>query len=77
MIRVGVRPGRLGRSSTTYEVAVFTEVEPDPSAHTVEKAFASCQAHRASAVLAIGGGSTIDVAKAVGILVTNGDATQS
>jgi acyl-CoA thioester hydrolase len=24
-IRVGVRPGRLGRSSTTYEVAVFTD----------------------------------------------------
>jgi acyl-CoA thioester hydrolase len=25
IIRVGVRPGRLGRSSTTYEVAVFTD----------------------------------------------------
>ena len=24
-IRVGVRPGRLGRSSTSYEVAVFTD----------------------------------------------------
>ena len=58
--------------SAGVEVAVFTEIEPDPSAHTVEKAFASCQAHRASAVLAIGGGSTIDVAKAVGILATNG-----
>lgn len=25
IIRVGVRPGRLGRSSATYEVAVFTD----------------------------------------------------
>lgn len=52
--------------------ALFTDIEPDPSAHTVEKAFAVCQAHQATAILAIGGGSTIDVAKAVGILATNG-----
>lgn len=54
------------------ESAVFTDIEPDPSAHTVEKAFAVCQHHQASVLLAIGGGSTIDVAKAVGILATNG-----
>ena len=52
--------------------ALFTEIEPDPSAHTVEKAFAVCHAHKATVILAIGGGSTIDVAKAVGILATNG-----
>lgn len=50
----------------------FSEVEPDPSARTVEKAFAVCQAHGAQAILAIGGGSTMDAAKAVGILATNG-----
>jgi alcohol dehydrogenase len=54
------------------QAIVFTEIEPDPSAHTVEKAFAACQAHGSTAILAIGGGSTIDVAKAVGILATNG-----
>ena len=54
------------------DVAIFTEIEPDPSAHTVEKAFAVCTQHRATVSLAIGGGSTIDVAKAVGILATNG-----
>jgi len=52
--------------------AVFTEIEPDPSADTVAKAYAACQAHGATALLAIGGGSTMDVAKAVGILATNG-----
>src|SRR5690606_6134968 len=51
---------------------VFTEIEPDPSAHTVEKAFAKCRESGATALLAIGGGSTMDVAKAVGILATNG-----
>jgi alcohol dehydrogenase len=54
------------------EIATYTEIEPDPSAHTVEKAFAVCQAHKATVLLAIGGGSTMDVAKAVGILATNG-----
>lgn len=54
------------------ELAVFTDIEADPSALTVERAFAVCQAHQADAILAIGGGSTIDVAKAVGILATNG-----
>jgi len=58
--------------SEGVEIATYTEIEPDPSAHTVEKAFAVCQSHRATVLLAIGGGSTIDVAKAVGILATNG-----
>jgi alcohol dehydrogenase len=52
--------------------SIFTEIEPDPSAHTVAKAFEVCRADSATALLAIGGGSTIDVAKAVGILATNG-----
>lgn len=54
------------------KTAVYTDVEPDPSAHTVERAYAVCQAHGATALLAIGGGSAMDVAKAVGILATNG-----
>jgi acyl-CoA thioester hydrolase len=32
IIRVGVRPGRLGRSSTTYEVAVFTDDSTEAAA---------------------------------------------
>lgn len=52
--------------------AIYTEIEPDPSAHTVEKAFEVCREAGATALLAIGGGSTMDVAKAVGILATNG-----
>jgi len=54
------------------EIATYTDIEPDPSATTVEKAFAVCKSHQATALLAIGGGSTMDVAKAVGILATNG-----
>ena len=50
----------------------FSEIEPDPSARTVEKAFELHKKFGASTLLAIGGGSTIDVGKAVGILATNG-----
>lgn len=53
-------------------VSIFTEIEPDPSAITVEKAFTQWRESGASVILAIGGGSTIDVAKAVAILATNG-----
>lgn len=50
----------------------FSDIEADPSDTTVERAFAVCSEHRATAILAVGGGSTMDVAKAVGILATNG-----
>lgn len=51
---------------------VFTDIEPDPSTQTVEKAYNIYRTIEASALLALGGGSTIDVGKAVGILATNG-----
>jgi len=58
--------------SEKIAVSSFTEIEPDPSATTVEKAFAQWRESGATVILAIGGGSTIDVAKAVAIVATNG-----
>ena len=52
--------------------SIFSEIEPDPSAVTVEKAFAFAKEQDANFVIALGGGSTMDVAKAVTILMTNG-----
>lgn len=60
----------LERCGTT--IVAFSDIEPDPSAHTVEKAFAAARQLDADLVLAVGGGSTMDVAKAVAILATNG-----
>jgi alcohol dehydrogenase len=51
---------------------LFSDIEPDPSAHTVQKAFEEAHQHHADTVLAIGGGSTMDVAKAVAILMVHG-----
>ena len=56
--------------------SLFTDIEPDPGANTVAKAFELCRSSNAQVILAIGGGSTIDVAKSVGILATNGGRIQ-
>lgn len=50
----------------------FIDIEPDPSDTTVEKAYKAYQIAKAPALIALGGGSTMDVSKAVAILATNG-----
>lgn len=56
--------------------SMFTDIEPDPSANTVARAYEVCRSNDAQAILALGGGSTIDVAKSVAILATNGGRIQ-
>jgi len=51
--------------------SVFTEIEPNPSVETVDKAFAEYAANKPGALIALGGGSVIDTAKAVRILSVN------
>ncbi len=60
----------LKKNNVSFEI--FTEIEPDPSANTVENAYELYKKSGTSTLLAIGGGSTMDVGKAVGILATNG-----
>jgi alcohol dehydrogenase len=54
------------------ELIEFSEIAPDPGAASVEQARVLNDGFRADLLLAVGGGSSIDVAKAVGILGTNG-----
>jgi alcohol dehydrogenase len=51
---------------------LFSDIEPDPSANTVHKAFDLYKVSQAPVVLAVGGGSTMDTGKGVGILARNG-----
>jgi alcohol dehydrogenase len=62
--------GILEKNGITFDI--FSDIEPDPSANTVTEALEVCKASNATSLMAIGGGSTIDVAKAIGILATNG-----
>ncbi len=50
----------------------FTGTEKNPSVETVDKATAQFQASGADCIVALGGGSPMDVAKAVGVLATYG-----
>jgi len=54
-----------------FVVELFSEVQPDPSEENVLAGFARLQACGAQAVVALGGGSPIDCAKAIAILPTN------
>lgn len=56
---------------TGLQVKVFAEVEPDPSVETVEKGVVTAQEAGSDVILALGGGSTLDAAKGISIMLTN------
>jgi alcohol dehydrogenase len=53
------------------ECRVFDDVEPNPSIETVEKGVSVCREFDYQGVIALGGGSPMDVAKTVAVRVTN------
>jgi len=53
------------------EVAVFSEVQPDPTDRNVAAGLACLRNCHADAIVAIGGGSVIDAAKVIGVAATN------
>ncbi|MCL1790032.1 MAG: bifunctional acetaldehyde-CoA/alcohol dehydrogenase [Peptococcaceae bacterium] len=50
---------------------VFTDVEPDPSIETVMRGVAAMQIYKPDVVIALGGGSVIDAAKAMWLFYEN------
>ncbi len=65
---------RASLAAADVSATVFDAVEPNPSIGTVDAALAAYQSGGCNAIVAVGGGSPMDVAKAVGILATNGGA---
>ena len=57
---------KAGVSST-----LFTDIEPEPSVATAEKAFSFAKDRGADGIIGIGGGSVLDVSKAVAAATTN------
>ncbi len=51
---------------------LYGEVEPNPSVATVAKGLALYTAQRCDGLVAVGGGSPMDAAKAIGLLAANG-----
>ena len=68
------RAGRLDQAAAAIaasggSVEVFDQVEPEPGLATVEAGRGACRDARADVVVGIGGGSALDVAKAIAGLV--------
>lgn len=60
---------------TGISYAVFSEVTPDPSTACIEKAISVYKAQACQAIAAIGGGSVIDCAKALGAGIARPEKT--
>lgn len=58
--------------SSGISVDVYNQVGPNPSSGTVDNALMAFNEHRADSLIAIGGGSSIDVARGVNIVRSNG-----
>lgn len=50
---------------------VFSEIKANPTIENVQSGVAACKKSKADCIIAIGGGSSMDTAKAVGIIMTN------
>lgn len=54
-----------------FEVTVFTDIVPEPPIDVVDKAADALKASDSDVVIAVGGGSTIDISKAICMLKNN------
>ena len=51
--------------------AVFSDIKPNPTIENVKNGVEAFKAAEADCIVAIGGGSSMDTAKAIGIIITN------
>ena len=61
-----------GLDAAGVEYRLYEDVEPNPSDPSITRAQAFYEANDCSGIIAVGGGSAIDTAKAMGALLTNG-----
>ena len=59
----------LENSSLSYEI--YSEIKPNPTIENVQSGVETFKASNADYIIAIGGGSSMDTAKAIGIIITN------
>ena len=50
---------------------LYSDVKPNPTIANIQHGIAACKASGADFILAVGGGSAMDTAKAIGIVMTN------
>jgi alcohol dehydrogenase len=73
LVKLGiVEPLRQALAERGVEVAIHDGITPDPTHDVLQRGYESALAHRADAILAVGGGSVIDAAKVIGAMVVSG-----
>ena len=61
----------LDAADIAYEI--YSEIKPNPTIQNVQTGVAAFKASGADCIIAIGGGSSMDTAKAIGIIIENPD----
>ena len=56
-----------------FNYSVYSDVKPNPTKKNVWDGLRACKEAQADVLVAVGGGSSIDTAKAIGIIMTNPD----
>lgn len=59
----------LDKASIAYEI--YSNIKPNPTIENVQTGVAAFKASGADCIVAIGGGSSMDTAKAIGIIIKN------
>ncbi|NOX62985.1 MAG: iron-containing alcohol dehydrogenase [Chloroflexi bacterium] len=73
LVRLGmVEEIRAGLAINNRSVQVFANVSSNPTTQEVAEGLDAAMGFRAQAIVALGGGSVIDVGKAIAMLMTNG-----
>lgn len=71
LIDLGVVTPAIERLKQDFgDITIFSGIEPDPSERVVNDCLAACTAGKCDSVIAIGGGSSMDVAKVVSVLAS-------
>lgn len=73
LVQTGI-PARIEEllRANDLDVATFSGVEPDPRVEIVEQGVSAARDAGAEAIVGVGGGSSLDIAKVVAIMLSNG-----
>jgi len=72
IVKAGLmEPVEAALKAAGISFSVFSEVEPDPRYEIVDACVEKCRGEQPQCVIGVGGGSPIDIAKTVAVMLTN------
>jgi alcohol dehydrogenase len=71
-----VKPVESSLNAAGIDYVIFDQIVPNPRDHDCEDGYRFAQEENVDAIVAVGGGSSMDTAKAIGTLLTHGGKVQ-